>query len=349
MLRFPNPGSDIDNIINIYVELFKELFELQPFSLDDISYVLTSKRLVSSSGFIGKEALKRSTRKDRSRDPMYNQSKMYAETFRFLGWLHPTNQTSLSYQFTYFGAHVTQILEDPKPFIRECLIGTVYPNEVLKIEGNYEIRPFYTILKSIKDLNGYMSRDEMIIGPLSINNDTDENEYRNMIEKISNLRKGSYDSFLLEYDKVRGSKGEIIADATKGNYTRIVLAALNWSDWTFTNTNKNHYGKSLKYFYLSDFGETYIEFMESLKDIRNFNPDSIDNENLIRLSFYQTLERGGFNIEAIKTQIDEDLLYVTKNIDVSVNYKNILFSPYQKLSSDKLTKYFPSLLPEKKN
>ncbi|MES2143060.1 MAG: hypothetical protein V4516_01585 [Pseudomonadota bacterium] len=42
--------------------------------------------------YMGEEAVARSTRADRSRDPLYNQLKMYAELFRTLGWLHPCPQ-----------------------------------------------------------------------------------------------------------------------------------------------------------------------------------------------------------------------------------------------------------------
>ena len=85
MLRFPNPGSHIDSFIKIYKELFDALSEAPFFTLDDISRTLVERNLATSSGFMGQEALTRSTREDRSRDPLYNQSKMYAELFRMLG------------------------------------------------------------------------------------------------------------------------------------------------------------------------------------------------------------------------------------------------------------------------
>jgi hypothetical protein len=82
MIRFANPGSDISSFIKIYVELYNALKDRYSFGLDDISKTLVEKNLATSCGYMGQEALSRSTRKDRSRDQLYNQSKMYSELFK---------------------------------------------------------------------------------------------------------------------------------------------------------------------------------------------------------------------------------------------------------------------------
>ena len=99
MIIFPNPGSDIDYFLVVFKTIFYNLSLLEYFDLDDISRSLIKKGLVSSSGYIGQEALIASTRKDRSRDPIFNQSKMYAELFRHLGWILPTSR-KLNFQFS---------------------------------------------------------------------------------------------------------------------------------------------------------------------------------------------------------------------------------------------------------
>jgi hypothetical protein len=350
MLRFPNPGSNIDNILKIFQELYFELFEFQPFSLDHMSHILATKNLATSSGFIGKEALKRSTREDRSRDPMYNQSKMYAEAFRFLGWIHPTENGSLSYQFTYLGAHATQIMEDPKPFIRECLIGIAYPTEILGVKGGYILRPFFTILKTMLALDGYISRDEMIIGPLSLNDDTSEENFIEMVKKLKAIRKEGSKALQAALDQVTGSTGIILSQATRENNTRFPLAALLWSDWAITQRKKDHYSRSQIYYCLTEFGYEYSLTISSYVDIRMSNIHHIYNsvqDSLIRLSFFQMLERSGFDISSETPHMKSDLKNLQK-INCDIQASNLLFSPYQELASDTLTKYFPSLIPKDK-
>jgi hypothetical protein len=68
MLRFPNPGSDISAFVRTYQSLFMALNQQPGFSLDDISKALIESNLATSSGHIGQEALKRSTRPDRTLD-----------------------------------------------------------------------------------------------------------------------------------------------------------------------------------------------------------------------------------------------------------------------------------------
>src|SRR5688572_25968810 len=106
MIRLANPGSDISGFTRVFQALVDALEARQPFSLDDVSAALVERGLATSSGFMGPEALTRSTREDRSRDPLYNQSKMYSELFRLLGWIHPIEESRLTFRFTWLGLHV---------------------------------------------------------------------------------------------------------------------------------------------------------------------------------------------------------------------------------------------------
>ena len=102
MLRIPNPGSDLDSFVAIFKDLYDILGEMDDISLDDMTQALISRNQVTSQGAAGEEALRRSTRADRSRDPLYNQLKMYAECYRMLGWIHP-NSKKLLFNFTLLG------------------------------------------------------------------------------------------------------------------------------------------------------------------------------------------------------------------------------------------------------
>src|SRR5690606_38200521 len=135
-------------------------------NLDDIVEAVVAANLATSSGYMGDEAVVRSTRSDRSRDPLYNQLKMYAELFRTLGWLHPTQQSSLNFTFTLLGEQIVAAGRDFNSLLEECVLGIVYPNPLLTVKGDFDLRPFAFILRVMAACDGHLSRDEMIIGPL---------------------------------------------------------------------------------------------------------------------------------------------------------------------------------------
>ena len=153
-----------------------------------MSSTLVERNLVTSSGFTGKKALSLSTRQDRSLDPLYNQSKMYSELFRVLGWIHPLKQKRLNFRFTYFGAHVVVAKHDPAAIFEESALGIAYPNEIVSVKGNYQLRPFATILRTLGALNGLLARDELIVGPMCLDNDRDDELFSKMIKEIQVLR-----------------------------------------------------------------------------------------------------------------------------------------------------------------
>jgi hypothetical protein len=73
---------------------------------------------------------------------------MYAELFRVLGWLHPTEASSLNYTFTLLGQQVVAAADDYLPILGECVLGIVYPTRILAIKGDFNLRPFSFLLKS---------------------------------------------------------------------------------------------------------------------------------------------------------------------------------------------------------
>ena len=94
--RFPNPGSDINMFIEIYKRTYGVLSSKKYFSLYDMMLAMINNYLVSSEGFTGMKAFERSLREDASRDPIYNQAKMYAELYRMLGWYSSSKEKKLS-------------------------------------------------------------------------------------------------------------------------------------------------------------------------------------------------------------------------------------------------------------
>jgi len=124
MIRIPNPGSDLNMAVYIFRDLYRDLGNATDFDLDDFTKAMIARNNVTSQGAVGAEALRRSTREDRSRDPLYNQSKMYAELFRTLGLLQSTS-SALRFAFSLLGEHVARA-EHPDRLVRECFLGLAY-------------------------------------------------------------------------------------------------------------------------------------------------------------------------------------------------------------------------------
>jgi hypothetical protein len=327
MLRMPNPGSDVDTIVRIFQELYHDLGDYPTFELDDITRAMIKRRNVTSQGALGDEALRRSTRPNRSLDPLYNQSKMYAEVYRILGLINSTD-SALKFKFSILGQHLGEALDYPK-LLKECLLGVAYPNRVVKVKGNNQVRLFVFILRCMEALDGKINRDEIILGPMNIENDRDDEEFQDLIKNLKtqrSIKRGS----ITAVENLSKTIG--IATTTMGNYTRIPIGALLWTGWVKKEKN---------YFVLTDTGRNLLNVLKQTIDVRIDDFDKLDNElkePLIRSSFYEMLGRAGFNIEPISSIISKDrktlalIGYETK--------KTILFSPFQQLSSDDLEKIF---------
>lgn len=341
MIRFPNPGSDITTFIRIFQILHLELKERYFFTLDDMSHTLTNKNLVSSEGYMGKEALKRSTRKDRSRDPLYNQSKMYAELYRILGWIQSDSSKKLHFKFTYLGDHMANAQLDPLSLFKECILGINYPNSIIDIKTTKYIRPFATILRMIDDLDGYISRDEMIIGPLNIS-DTSSIEYHCALKKIKNTRP-YHKKLMFELDAL--SEKLKIQVNTLGNYTRFPISVLEFCGWIKKERTKEIYtDKSLVFLKLTDSGKLAANFIKTATDIRyNKIPKEIDFNSLVKVSFFQMLERGGFEVDSIKQNLLDDILNLKETYATNVQY---IFSPYQTYDMDTINEALSEYIPK---
>ena len=338
MIRFPNPGSDIDNIVRIFYEIFDALNSRDFFCPDDISLTLIDRNLVTSHGFTGEKALLRSTRQDRSLDSLYNQSKQYSEVFKVLGWLHPLDQ-KLNFQFTYFGAHVVEAKLNPSAILEESVLGIAYPNEILNVKANNRLRLFATFLRTLGALDGLLTRDELIIGPMRLDDDRDDQLFSNMVKEIQGLR-GSWQALDDKMRTIVSQRG--IKRTTMENYVRIPLSMLKWIGWTTDENNKVIYNKSIKFDKLTDKGYEVLKLIEESKDIRKIDLEKIDKatkDAIIRLSFYQILERAGFDTDPVESILVEDRILVENYLGSAD--QPILFSPFQELHSDYLHSIFP--------
>lgn len=273
VLRLPNPGSDLDRFVSTFALIARDA-ATNLFDLDFMTNVMAENFQASSMGAHGQEAIRLSTRDDRSRDPLFNQSKMYSELYRMLGWVRsdadshskftvtPLGQTVMHYQFS--GGQQTRGL------VAESFISAVFPNPSTVNVGITNHRPFTQLLKLAHMLNGEITRDEMIIGVLSVTDDLVPNAIENQAEKILHFRRKNMKVASEAVEKI-ASKNNLQVN-TLENYTRLPVAILGseylgWGNGVYSNTT--YAGKEkLKVIRLTDAGKIRAEKLLVSNDLR---------------------------------------------------------------------------------
>lgn len=278
MLRIPNPGADLDVFVRIFRDLYQDLKGHYSFDMDAITKAMVHRSNVSSQGAFGAEALRRSTKADRSRDQLYNQSKMYAELYRTLGWIQSTT-AKLLFTFSPLGNHVGEAVL-PNPLVCECFLGVAYPNEVLGVKSTQNVRIFRTILETMSAFDGWINRDEMIAGPMAIADDRKGDVMERMFASLRGCRGKSYALEKL-LERIGVERG--ITKTTMENYTRFPIAAIQWAGWA---------EKRKGAFHLTDKGKLELKRMEALQDFRMSDYRAMKEQArapFVRACFYRML------------------------------------------------------------
>lgn len=342
VLRFPNPGSTINNFVSVYAAAFERL-NGQVVGLDDVVAAVVSANLATSSGYMGEEAVARSTRADRSRDPLYNQLKMYAELFRTLGWLHPTSESALRFTFTLLGEQVVAAGRDFWPLLEECVLGIIYPTPTLSIKGDFDLRPFAFILRVMSASGGHLSRDEMIIGPLSAASDRGDDKLAAVVADIARARRSA---------TTMEEAVEALATArstqvnTLQNYTRWPIALLRDSGWMQQRSANFGNGRKYRTWQLTEKGKALAARVSTALDLRVSDIERLTPEERAALAFvshYQMLERSGFDIAPVRERITvAEATAQPLFTRLGTDGQNLLVSPFQSLTLQDIAAVFPA-------
>lgn len=341
MLRFPNPGSTIANFVAVYTAAHSSL-RGKVVDLDDIVSAVVEANLATSSGYMGDEAIARSTRSDRSRDPLYNQLKMYAELFRSLGWLHPTENRSLNYTFTLLGDQMVAAGRHWLALFRECVLGTVYPSRILEVKGDFDLRPFAFVLRTMRKLDDVMSRDEMIVGPLSASSDRDPSHLDAILQAIAEMRK-SQEHARRAIASVSLARG--IQVNTLRNYTRWPIAVLRDAGWASDTSIRYDNGRSLRAFKLTPDGVATADALEMAADIRLDQLEALpaDQRRAVCLhSHYAMLDRAGFDVDSVQQLLEAQRQNLCAALDGlgHPSDSRLLVSPFQTISTADIASIF---------
>ena len=347
MLRFPNPGSTITNFVEVYGAAFRRLYG-RVFNLDSMVEAVVEENLATSSGYMGAEAISRSTRKDRSRDPLYNQLKMYAELFRALGWIHPTEQSALNFTHTLLGRQVAEAKQHHLPLLGETVLGISHPSHILGIRGDHDLRPFAFLLLTMLACDDGLSRDEMIVGPLSAGSDRSDNAVPEVAATIEALR--------AEPENIRVALTMVASEQnvqvnTLRNYTRWPIAVMRDLGWTEkARRSFRSGGRPFEVHRLTETGRKVAEGALASVDLRLDQVDRLPFEEKAAVSVhahYRMLERAGFDLESVNAKLKQQEQALSRALALLgiPPERPILFSPFQSLSIADIRMIFPAPAP----
>lgn len=338
VFRFSNAVSDISKFIQTYKSIYNHFLPTTSqgiyFGHTDAYIFLASSGLASSLGAIGEEAIRRSAREDTSRDPLYNQHKMYSEIYRMLGWYEPGSKQT-NFNLPEYGDYIANSDDNTvKKLFALNILHIVSPNPLTDVKGGNILRPFPLILKLMHNLGGILSRDEMILAVLACPNDKDETYLLKATERIKDIRTKGIEELKSQIRDLMKVSGMSSNDTLK-NYTRFPIAALKWTGWVEGVSRKNIYaGVSTKFLSLTALGEEVYNRVNSAIDIRYeelSNYSDVERAAFAVWSNLYHLAKVGFNVSGYSAEI-ADLQVKAKRIFDAFSImsdKELLFFGYQ--------------------
>lgn len=347
VFRFPNPGSDIGNLIQTYREIYNHFHLIKKdgnfFDHKEASAFLAEKGLASSLGAVGPEAVQRSRRPNTSRDPLYNQHKMYSEIYRMLGWYEPGSKKT-NFNLTEFGSYIVDKDSSDTLVANLFAINILHiasPNPLTRIRGGNVLRPLPLILKMMGALDGYLTKGEMILSVLACPDDKATGYVEEAANAITQLRSKKIADLNDAICKLMNAVG-VKSDETLPNYTRFPIAAVKWTGWAEGTRTKDYYdGKSVNILHLTPKGENELERLKKAVDIRFRDLLAYEYDEQAAFTAWSNiyhLDKAGFNIEGM-SEIVTHLESVAARVftDFKINKDTeLLYFGYQEAPRDVL-------------
>lgn len=336
MIRFRNPISDMNILIDNFKKMYVEFSNMDFFDLDNIAEFFAREQLASSSGYIGNEALKRSYQiKDDSRKSMKMQAKSYAELFRFLGWI-TSGTKALNFNFTYLGVHIALSGDGAKSLFEQCLLGIEYPNHILDVKFVDKNKPFVNMLIFADKLDGKINRDEIILSAMNLIDGYDEAEISEKTKYIETIRNSKDISILEREIQKIAAENEMQTNSVR-NLTRFVISALEYTGW-FKKEKLKEYGKYTPFLVLTKKGK---EMVESIKRSVNLRGEDIDinkdeTKELVKTALLCFFKRANFDVDDELLKCKDTLKKISEK-----GKEDIIFSPYQFFSREELNIVLP--------
>jgi hypothetical protein len=311
-LRFPNSQSDLDRLV-FQLRLIAKVFPSTQtsFGLDAMRDVLAGEYQISSSGASGSLAVTKSTRTDRSRDPLYNQVKSMSELYRMFGWIRSIPSSRLEFRMTNLGLQLALDAPDfGKPFenalVRESILRVVFPNATTVNIGVTNHRPFAWMIQLANKAEGMISRDELIYGVLAVTDDLEPKLLDKVAKKLIELRSTNKSG----QEAAQVAKSNQVQINTLQNYTRIPIGVLSSPILGIAkkiSVKIPGQPKKQSFFQLTEFGRGLALNLESRNDIRAHdlvNLSTNDRCILADFSYFDLLRSAGIDLSMIKEEMD---------------------------------------------
>lgn len=282
MFRFPNPGSDINRCIAVFKKTFSGDQDAY-YKIEKISKIMANNESASAVGSMGKLAYDKSQKKDKTRNSIYNQAKAYVELYRWLGWLYASNLSSV--KLTAIGKMILSENYESFPIFLTCFLCWNTPNENIKSTSKYKGYPILNILCTASKLDGKITRDEIILGPLN-------EKYEKNASSVSYLKKIRKENC----DIKKELSNTKIAINTQKNYTRFVLAGLKYTK--LMKKVGNEYVLTSKGKKISD--KKYDRML--------FSKDINDRKKILE-AFCWFLKNSGFKVNSFKTEYKDNEVF----------------------------------------
>ncbi len=295
---------------------------------------IAEENLMTAYGYAGKRAIAISNNVDTSRDSVIMNAKMYAEVFKFLGWVGCTSEEhSYPIVITYLGAHVA-ISSNPIPLLIESTFGMTNPNEMFSKTSYFEKnRPMLSILRAIDRL-GFIYKHEMCMSAMNCNDDKKSFDISMKYIEYLRLNVQNHKEFERIFEEF--SKNLKMAPTSVDNCTRFPIAKLKDCK-LIEDVSCYIYGRKRTCFKLTNFGKEELYKRLKMYDLRKeeFDAQSFDVQNaLIRLGVWSILSRSNFDIDPILKDFYSD----RKICEKILKGKELLFSPIQVINYPRVCK-----------
>ena len=314
------------------------------FDLDFMTSAMTSELQASSRGAVGAEARARSEEQNRSLDPLYNQLKMYSEVYRMLGWLRPAD-SRLTFSTTLLGDAIAVDFSNKEDLVyglfKQCLLAVVFPNPLTNNIGIQNMRPFRWLLLLMRELDDVITKDEIVIGMLAIDDDRKRGALSAAAKTIREVRGG--DRSVLD-GKVASHAGAIkIQVNTLHNYTRLPLSVLKDPSlgWAQSKRSTGLYSKPIESRVLTDRGIKVADSLSASTDIRESDLSSFrldERAHFANYGYYAMLLRSGVDDPMVGAELqraEAGCKSILKGLKVK-GPREVLYSPLQQESDEVL-------------
>lgn len=330
MIRFRNPGSDVETQIAIFRSIYQELSSLPSFTVDDMEQVIGKTNLMTSYGHSGQQALAITSKRVDSLNSTKMNMKMYAEIFRMIGWISPqTTSTSYPCVFTFIGRCAGTSNEGARHLLEEGLLGFVNPTDHNpKVKFAEHNRPFMAALKTMNALGGRLHKKELCLGPMSYDDRSDET-FDQMVDRLRSHR-GSIENLNQAFSQLAISLS--MKEVSVDNTTRFPIGAMRSVGWITTQVeDQGIFGKKQKLLEITDKGRDVLELFRDSLDLRrdDFERLPLEIQNpLIRQAVFDALDRSGYVLDDVSELRERDRALLAS----LTGGAPILFSPYQTLA-----------------